>query len=664
MNEKNKALKQFLQTITPKKNIQELARMQYASNKLDKPVYSPQNQDTKKEMGDEKKSISTSLKKRIIQELLQHEKGAQYCSSISSSTLEAVEDMIDIVTLSDGSILVRPKKQWRSNTAKKYEPTQRLQVISINDKPQQMATEYSTMIQGRKINVNANRQIHIKTRSQNPPTHLLPVEAEESPKPSEETKDARIVSRESPLERRKKYWASNKLLVTDKPKPIMKPREIKSPPTKVIQEQSTLEPVKLGSKKPEANITVTQKEYTHLYNHPINIALRTINYILTAIFKTKDGILNPSGIIKYSKLLGLSINKSKMSQDYLKSKETSNYMKEKAFWYLCNSINTENKINPPQKQVANYKFYVGKGNNSMLVRAMLKQRWWWTAIDRTEIENANLVWTQLVSKRIMAVLPSSKKKGESTSSSTSTTLDNEHHSEEKKKEDIQLANHLENHIHISNKKALFLNLRNYFEKCHKNPFDIIPLTFHIKGLNDPELQKFEEYYMSLQKDSKECNNIWILKPGEFSNRGNGITVCKDLAEIKMQIKRFEGKRTTIVQKYIEKPLLIHKRKFDIRCYGMLTSINGLIKGYFHSEGYLRTSSKEFNNKCLTNKYIHLTNDAVQQNNEDYGKYEPGNKLSYNDFQKYLDTKYPDKNIDFNRDINSQIKVHKLLGNNY
>jgi hypothetical protein len=29
-------------------------------------------------------------------------------------------------------------------------------------------------------------------------------------------------------------------------------------------------------------------------------------------------------------------------------------------------------------------------------------------------------------------------------------------------------------------------------------------------------------YFNLKKEKKKSSNFWILKPGEFSNRGNGI----------------------------------------------------------------------------------------------------------------------------------------------
>ena len=45
-------------------------------------------------------------------------------------------------------------------------------------------------------------------------------------------------------------------------------------------------------------------------------------------------------------------------------------------------------------------------------------------------------------------------------------------------------NHLEDNFHLSNKKALFYSLKNYMEKLNRDPFEIIPLTFHITKQDD------------------------------------------------------------------------------------------------------------------------------------------------------------------------------------
>jgi hypothetical protein len=124
-------------------------------------------------------------------------------------------------------------------------------------------------------------------------------------------------------------------------------------------------------------------------------------------------------------------------------------------------------------------------------------------------------------------------------------------------------------------------------------------------------------------------NIWILKPGENSNRGNGITVCSTISEVIGEINSSEkAEHTHIIQRYIERPLLISNRKFDIRCFGLLSSTNGLMKGYFYEDGYIRTSSCEFDLEDLGNRFVHLTNDAVQKHSENYGRFESGNKVSY------------------------------------
>jgi tubulin---tyrosine ligase len=47
-------------------------------------------------------------------------------------------------------------------------------------------------------------------------------------------------------------------------------------------------------------------------------------------------------------------------------------------------------------------------------------------------------------------------------------------------------NHFECNYFLGNKKALFYSLKKYYSLQKQNPFQFIPLTFHIaEGLNDP-----------------------------------------------------------------------------------------------------------------------------------------------------------------------------------
>jgi len=161
--------------------------------------------------------------------------------------------------------------------------------------------------------------------------------------------------------------------------------------------------------------------------------------------------------------------------------------------------------------------------------------------------------------------------------------------EEKKEENLTshhmiTTNHQENNFHLSNKKAIYYNMKIYYESLGQNPFDYVPLTYHIKeGESDREFLKFIETYNNpsnheiLQKYPRYGHNLWIIKPGENTNRGCGIQVSRDLNHIKqlIQTQQVNGhKRSYIIQKYIERPLLYKNRKFDIRTYAMTTTING------------------------------------------------------------------------------------------
>lgn len=56
-------------------------------------------------------------------------------------------------------------------------------------------------------------------------------------------------------------------------------------------------------------------------------------------------------------------------------------------------------------------------------------------------------------------------------------------------------NRIDANYHLSNKKALFVNLYNYYKQLDLDPFQVaIPLTFHIKSPQDPEFQKFQSKF--------------------------------------------------------------------------------------------------------------------------------------------------------------------------
>ena len=52
---------------------------------------------------------------------------------------------------------------------------------------------------------------------------------------------------------------------------------------------------------------------------------------------------------------------------------------------------------------------------------------------------------------------------------------------------------------------------------------------------------------------------------------------------------------------------------------MITCVNGFIKGYWYRDGYVRTTSSEYSLHVNYGE-IHLTNDAVQKQLPEYGKY--------------------------------------------
>lgn len=107
----------------------------------------------------------------------------------------------------------------------------------------------------------------------------------------------------------------------------------------------------------------------------------------------------------------------------------------------------------------------------------------------------------------------------------------------------------------------------------------------------------------------------------------------------------------VVQKYIEKPLLYNKRKFDIRVWVLITNKNEV---FFYKHGYMRTSSSTYDTQDKNN-YTHLTNNCLQKHGNNYGAFEEGNTLSFQVLEDYLREQYPDHNIDINTHLIPRFK---------
>jgi hypothetical protein len=56
---------------------------------------------------------------------------------------------------------------------------------------------------------------------------------------------------------------------------------------------------------------------------------------------------------------------------------------------------------------------------------------------------------------------------------------------------LKVQNHLAENYYIGNKKALFYNLKRYYQFIGKPLFDAVPLTFHLtRGIEDQQYGEF------------------------------------------------------------------------------------------------------------------------------------------------------------------------------
>jgi hypothetical protein len=142
--------------------------------------------------------------------------------------------------------------------------------------------------------------------------------------------------------------------------------------------------------------------------------------------------------------------------------------------------------------------------------------------------------------------------------------------------------------------------------------DFVPITYLLPA----------DYTLFVEEFRRNPNAMWIMKPTSRS-QGKGIFIINKLAQIKKwstqsRWAQMPLKEAYVISKYIENPLLIGGKKFDLRIYVLVTSYRPL-KAYQYVHGFARFCNAKYNTDMvdIDNPFIHLTNVAIQKHNEEY-----------------------------------------------
>ncbi|CUG88456.1 tubulin tyrosine ligase, putative [Bodo saltans] len=212
-------------------------------------------------------------------------------------------------------------------------------------------------------------------------------------------------------------------------------------------------------------------------------------------------------------------------------------------------------------------------------------------------------------------------------------------------EDHQRINHFRNHYELTRKDLMVKNLKRMKKALEREDradeaakFEFFPATYSLPV----DYGLFEVDY------KRNPNAVWIMKPPAKA-QGKGIflfTKISQIADWKKDYKYKEpqmkdkenGAQTTgvepyLAQRYIDNPLLVGGKKFDLRIYILVTSYAPLTC-WLHRTGFARFCHHRFSMKDIENTFIHVTNVAVQKTNPKYSA-ASGCKYGIRNLRSYL-----------------------------
>jgi len=212
---------------------------------------------------------------------------------------------------------------------------------------------------------------------------------------------------------------------------------------------------------------------------------------------------------------------------------------------------------------------------------------------------------------------------------------------------FQRVNHFPGTYFLGRKDHLLRGLMRMHRK-YGQAYDFFPTTYFLPN----------DYGMIVSEIARDPSIIYIAKP-PASSCGKGIFVFHTEAQIPVCDRDQQKSNKTgekdgdkdgekeeyIVQHYVQDPLLIGGRKFDLRVYVSVTCYDPL-RVYVYSEGIVRFATELFtlNRASLANRFMHLTNYSIQHHSEKFQKnrdngagYQGTHKWSMTQLREHLES---------------------------
>uniref|UniRef100_A0A8C9B6Q0 TTL family tubulin polyglutamylase complex subunit L1 n=1 Tax=Phocoena sinus TaxID=42100 RepID=A0A8C9B6Q0_PHOSS len=214
--------------------------------------------------------------------------------------------------------------------------------------------------------------------------------------------------------------------------------------------------------------------------------------------------------------------------------------------------------------------------------------------------------------------------------------------------DDQIVNHFPNHYELTRKDLMVKNIKRYRKELEKEGsplaekdesgkylyLDFVPVTYMLPA----------DYNLFVEEFRKSPSSTWIMKPCGKA-QGKGIFLINKLSQIKKWSRDSKTssfltqstKEAYVISLYINNPLLIGGRKFDLRLYVLVSTYRPL-RCYMYKLGFCRFCTVKYTPSTseLDNMFVHLTNVAIQKHGEDYNHIH-GGKWTVHNLRLYLES---------------------------